>query len=128
MNETILPSAPGNLVPNISNPGIIDATIGLNPGAINEGQYQYQQYNITSSHQAPQYQYPPHTQSQQQQQQQYHQQNRQPLITDNAIKIIGGVVIVLAGLWVVKSIFGNKSKQSRNTLPSTLRRPPRVRM
>eukprot|EP01084_Bolivina_argentea_P207381 353830_1 len=53
-------------------------------------------------------------------------QREQPILTDNAVKIIGGVVIVLAGLYVI-SKYLNRNQRSIHTPPPNIRRGARIK-
>ena len=111
---------PGYLIPNNSIPGYTPNTnnahspptmIGYSPG------HNHHYHNNTIYNEGGQYQYL--------QQQQQSQQSQRPLLSDNAIKIIGGVIIALSGVWIISKYFNNKSK--RNNMPSVIRRAPRVK-
>ena len=85
--------------PGMMSMGMESTMNGYAPG--NEGQYQ------TLS-------YPPHA----------HAQKPAPLLSDKAIKVIGGVIVVVVGIWAVSRYFDHKSKKG---MPSILRRAPRVK-
>eukprot|EP01084_Bolivina_argentea_P052986 97269_1 len=49
----------------------------------------------------------------------------QRLLSDNAIRIISGVVVVLTGIWIVSRIF-DKSNRNGNNIKYAIIKPPRI--
>jgi hypothetical protein len=57
---------------------------------------------------------------------QAYQHSQRPLLSDNAIKVISGVVVVLGVLYIAHKWLSN-DRSNRNTMPKILKRAPRVR-
>jgi len=53
--------------------------------------------------------------------------NQRPLLSDNAIKVISGVVVVLGVLYIAHKWLSSDQKSTRGAMPKILKRAPRVR-
>jgi len=51
------------------------------------------------------------------------QTTQKPLLSDGAIRVVGGVIVVVVGIWALSRYFNSNSKQGMSTI---LRRAPRV--
>ena len=109
----------GNAVQGHSyNPGNVMSAMTAPPGQM--GQFEQEPTVIGASFTGQEgTQYPMYQQQQ--------QTPQRPLLSDNAIKMISGVVVVLGALWIVNKWLSSDSKSTRGAMPKILKRAPRVR-